>query len=114
MHETLVAENLLATISAEAAKLKGKPISAKISCGMLNAINDEVLFFAFEAISKGTMCEGMRLEVEHKPVLGRCKRCAEVFGVELSRPTCSKCGSEEFELLPDAPLVLETIEFETE
>lgn len=43
MHETMIAESILAGISAEAAKIEAKPISAKISCGQLNHINDEIL-----------------------------------------------------------------------
>ena len=114
MHETMVAESLLATISDETAKQNAKPISAKISCGMLNAVNDEVLRFAFEAIAKGTACEGMELKVEHKLMQGRCKNCDKTFEFELSCPSCPTCGSEDFELLLDAPLVLEEIEFEME
>ena len=114
MHETMVAESLLATISAEAAKQNAKPVNARISCGMLNAINDEVLCFAFEAIARGTPCEGMRLEIEHKLMRGRCKNCNESFNVDLSCLRCPKCGGEDFELLPDAPLLLEQIEFQTE
>ena len=114
MHETMVAEGLLAAISAEAAKQNAKPVGAKISCGMLNALNDEILCFAFEAIAKGTACEGLKLEVEHKPMQGRCKKCGEIFDFELTCPNCGKCGSKNFELLPDAPLLLEEIELETE
>ena len=114
MHETMVAQNLLATISAETVKQNAKPIAAKISCGMLNAINDELLSFAFDAVSKGTNCEGITLEVEHKPMRGKCKSCDEVFEFELSNARCPKCGNEDFTLLPDEPLVLEEIEFRTE
>ena len=80
MHETMIAESLLAAISEEARKHNSKPVSAKISCGMLSAVNDEILCFAFDAAAKGTPCEGLRLEIEHKPK-------------------------------PDAPLLLEEIEF---
>lgn len=114
MHEMMVAGSLLTTISAESTKQNAKPVAAKISCGMLNAINDEILRFAFEAIAKGTPCEGIRLEIEHKPIQGKCKNCDEIFNFELCRPKCPKCGGEEFDLLPDAPLILEEIEFETE
>ena len=114
MHETMAAESLLTTISAESTKQNAKPVSAKISCGALNAINDEILCFAFEAIAKGTPCEGMRLEIEHKPIQGKCKNCDETFDFELCQPKCPQCGGEEFGLLPDAPLILEEIEFETE
>jgi hydrogenase nickel incorporation protein HypA/HybF len=113
MHETM-AESLLAAISEEAKKQNARPVSAKISCGMLNAINDEALCFAFDAIAKGTSCEGIKLEIEHKLMQGQCKKCSEHFEVKLSRPKCPKCDGEEFDLLPDAPLLLEQVEFEME
>ncbi len=94
MHETMVAHSLLTSISTEAEKLNATPLTAKISCGTLNAINDEVLCFAFEAIAKDTICEGMKLQIEHKPMQGRCKKCDEFFDFEVNHPNCKKCGSE--------------------
>lgn len=114
MHEAMVAQNLLAAILEEAAKHNARPVAAKISYGKLYAINDEALCFAFEAIAKGTPCEGVKLQTEHKPIQGQCKSCNQRFDVELSSPRCPKCGGEDFELLPDAPLVLEEIEFQPE
>ena len=114
MHETMVAQSLWQAILVEADKQGARPVGAKISCGMLNPVNDEILCFAFEAIAKGTACEGLKLEVEHKPMQGRCKDCDKAFEVELSHPACSVCGGEDFELLPSEPLLLEEIEFETE
>jgi Zn finger protein HypA/HybF involved in hydrogenase expression len=52
------------------------------------------------------------LQIEHKPLQGRCRKCGPVFTVDLSKPMCPNCGAEDFELLPDAPLILEEIEFE--
>jgi len=114
MHEAMVAQSLLVSIQAEAKKQNARPVLAKISCGMLNAINDEVLSFAFEAIAKDTICRDVRIEVIHKPMEARCKKCGRVFGFEVFNPLCSNCGSADFELSADAPLVLETIEFEVE
>ncbi|HUT31227.1 MAG TPA: hydrogenase maturation nickel metallochaperone HypA [Sedimentisphaerales bacterium] len=114
MHEAMVAQSVLAAISSEAAKHRGRPIGAKISCGSLYAINDESLCFAFEALARGTPCEDVKLEIEHNPIQGRCKKCRQEFNVENSSAKCGRCGSEEFELLPDAPLLLEEIEFDTE
>jgi hydrogenase nickel incorporation protein HypA/HybF len=114
MHEMTVAQSLMAIISEQAEKNSAKPVAAKISCGTLNPVNDEVLRFAFKAIAKGTPCEDLKLQVEHKPVRARCKNCDAEFDVELSHPDCPKCGSGDFELLPDAPLLLEEIEFQTE
>jgi len=114
MHETMVAQSLMTIIAEQAEKNNAKPVTAKISCGMLNPVNDEVLRFAFEAIAKDTPCEGVKLQVEHKPIRARCKNCDANFDVELSLPECPKCGDDDFELQPDAPLILEEIEFQTE
>jgi hydrogenase nickel incorporation protein HypA/HybF len=114
MHETMVAQSLLKQILDEAAKQNAKPVAAKISCGKLNDINDEVLRFAFDVITKGTICEQMKLEVEHKHLEAKCKICNEYFQIDFSNPKCSNCQSNEFELMPDAPLILEEIEFNAE
>jgi len=112
MHETMVAQGILSAVSAEAAKLDAKPISAKISCGQLNPINDEVLNFAFEVAAKGTVCEQTKLQVVHIPLTATCKRCGKKFDFDIYSPACANCESEDFEIGPDAPLLLEEIEFE--
>ena len=114
MHETMVAESLMEIIAEQAEINNAKPVTAKISCGTLNPVNDQVLRFAFEAIAKDTPCEGVILKIEHKPIRAKCKDCDTIFDIDLSHPECSKCGCDDFELLPDAPLLLEEIEFQTE
>jgi hydrogenase nickel incorporation protein HypA/HybF len=112
MHETAVAQSLVEMISQEAQSRHARPVRAKMSCGELNAINDESLSFAFEAIAEGTPCEGMRLQIEHKPLEAKCATCGRVFAVDPSKVKCPDCGGGDFELLPDAPLLVEEIEFE--
>ena len=112
MHEATIAQSVLEAISAEAKKQKAKPIAAKISCGVLNGINNEALCFAFEAISKGTVCENLKLNIKQKPIKARCKKCHVTFQFDLHELKCPKCRHDDFELLPDAPLLLEEITFE--
>jgi hydrogenase nickel incorporation protein HypA/HybF len=114
MHETAVAQSLVDAICAEADKHSARPIAAKMSCGELNGVNDEVLSFAFEALANGTPCEGLVLRIEHKPMQATCRACGGSFAVRLSGAQCPNCSSDDFDLLPDAPLVLEEIEFDKE
>ena len=114
MHETAIAQGLFDAIEKESKKQKAKPISAKMTCGLLNAVNDEVLQFAFDAICKDTICESMKLNIYHKPLLGQCKNCDKQFDIDISKPLCPDCGSVGFELLPDEPIMLQEIEFDTE
>ena len=114
MHETAIAQGLFDTIEKEAEKQKAKPLSAAITCGLLNAVNDEALQSAFAAISKDTICESVKLSICHKPLLGKCKNCDKQFDIDISKPQCPGCGSENFELLPDEPIMLQEIEFDME
>ena len=114
MHEMMVAQSLMTIISDEAAKHDAKPVAAKISCGTLSPLNDEAFRFDFEAIAKDTLYEDMKFQIEHKPIRARCEACKVEFEIkELSCPECP-CGSEKFRLLPDAPLILEEIDFQTD
>ena len=114
MHEMMVAQSLFGLISAETEKQNAKPVNAKVSCGVFSMVNDELLRFAFETIAKGTSCEGLKLQIEHKPLNARCKSCDKLFEFDITTPACPKCRCKDFELLPDEPLMLEDIEFQTE
>jgi len=112
MHETAVAESILCTIIEQAEKVSARPLSAVISCGQFNALNDEVMSFAFETAAAGTVCEGMTLRIRHVPLRATCKQCKTTFEFDVYRPQCSACDSMQFHFEPDAPLLLEEIEFE--
>jgi hydrogenase nickel incorporation protein HypA/HybF len=114
MHETAVAQSIVETILGEADKIGKKPIRARISCGQFNALNDEVMQFAFDVASQDTPCRGMRLEIRHVPLRASCKQCRKEFEFDIYSGDCPACGSSEFEFVPDAPLLLEEIEFEDE
>ena len=114
MHETAIAQGLFDAIKKEAKKQKANPLSAKITCGVLNAVNDEVLQFAFDAISKDTICQATKLDIYHKPLQGQCKKCDKHFDIKISEPLCTHCSSGDFNLLPDEPIMLQEIEFDME
>jgi hydrogenase nickel incorporation protein HypA/HybF len=112
MHETAVAESVFETIVEQAKKFGARPVCTTISCGTLNPINDEILNFAFEAAAKGSVCEGMKLKIVHIPLKAKCKSCGETFEFDLFTEGCKSCKGSEIGFEPDAPLLLEEIEFE--
>ena len=112
MHEASVAQSVLEAIVHECDQRQVRPKSALISCGQLNALNNEAFALAFEAIAQGTLCEGLDIQIKHKPFRAQCHGCNQEFEIGLQTNACVHCDSDDFELLPDAPLLLETIEFE--
>jgi len=114
MHEAAVAQSIFDTVMAEAQKQKAKPIRAKITCGTFEAVNEEILAFAFSAIAKDTIAKDMKIDVETKPVTAVCHQCKKEFSFNIAGPNCIHCGSDSYEILPDPPLILEQIVFETD
>ena len=112
MHEASIAHKLFQSIAAEAAKYDGKPVAARVSFGTLAYVNDELLLEAFAAIIKGTQIENTKLKLEHKPLRGLCEKCGKQFDIDLSKIRCTHCGSRDLSIQPDAPIVLEEIEFQ--
>ncbi|MFA6187046.1 MAG: hydrogenase maturation nickel metallochaperone HypA [Phycisphaerae bacterium] len=113
MHEAAVAENLLQSIIAASAEHSDKKIVRIVmSCGQINAINDEAMKFAFEAVAEDTICQGAILEIKHIPLKSQCRRCKLEFDFDFYSPHCSDCGSTDIAIGADAPLLLEEIEFE--
>jgi hydrogenase nickel incorporation protein HypA/HybF len=112
MHEAAVAENLIQSIIAASAERIGRVVKVVISCGQINAINDEAMQFAFEAVAEDTICHGAVLEIKHIPLKSRCRRCKLEFGFDFYSPHCPDCGSSDIAIGADAPLLLEEIEFE--
>jgi len=112
MHEAMVAENILETVLAQTKSRVGKVIRVVISCGQINALNDEAMQFAFEAAAAGTICQGAQLQIRHIPLKGLCKVCDREFELDLYDPKCPKCGKSDFSIGEDASLLLEEIEFE--
>ncbi|MFA5293532.1 MAG: hydrogenase maturation nickel metallochaperone HypA [Phycisphaerae bacterium] len=112
MHEVFVAENIVESILAQVKKRSGKVVRAVISCGQMNALNDEAMEFAFDSAAEGTICKGAKLKIKHIPLKAVCKSCHKKFNFDLYEPQCPKCGKSDFSLGDDAPLLLEEIEFE--
>ncbi|HAL44981.1 MAG: hypothetical protein A2Y12_06655 [Planctomycetes bacterium GWF2_42_9] len=112
MHEAMVAENILEAILAQVPKKKGTVVRIVISCGVINALNDEAMKFAFDSISQGTICQNAKLKIKHIPLKASCNHCHKKFNFDLYDPQCPKCGKSDIKLGADAPLLLKEIEFE--
>ncbi len=112
MHEAMIAENVLQSILDTAKTQATRPVRAVMSCGQVNAVNDEAMEFAFEAAAAGTVCENMKLEVRHLPMKANCRKCSCEFEFKLNSPTCPHCKQSDFTIGDDPPLLLEEIEFE--
>jgi hydrogenase nickel incorporation protein HypA/HybF len=109
MHELSIAEELLSIIRDSAAKAGIRKVAVvNLRIGELSSILPDSLEFAFQILSQGTITDGARLSIDHRPAAFVCGRCGAKVGREES--SCSRCGSEEMRLAGGAEL--EILSFE--
>ncbi|MEI8349134.1 MAG: hydrogenase maturation nickel metallochaperone HypA [Candidatus Omnitrophota bacterium] len=69
MHEYHLIQTILKTISEKTAGMSGikKISSIRLTLGQLKMVSKESFSEIFKELSKGTMCEGAKLDIEEVP-----------------------------------------------
>ncbi len=113
MHELAITQSILKIATEEARRHNATRISAiRLKVGALTDIVPESVQFYLDAITPGTVAEGVRLETIPVPVGATCTRCETSFVVEEYRLECPRCG-EMGRITQGRELSVESIEVDT-
>ena len=113
MHEVGIASSILECVSAEAQKHLGAQIlSVCVRVGELSNVDKAALDFAFEALTRGTDLDRLKLVVEWCPRRQKCTACSEEFAVQDFELACPRCGSLQTTLISGTELDIAYIELE--
>ena len=100
MHSLAMAQDILAAALNEAKKHKAKHIQAMgVKIGGEHFAESDSLQFCLEAVARGTIAEGVQIEIELVDTFARCRTCALTFPVEDHFPICPYCGDRNPEIL---------------
>ena len=109
MHELSLASAIVDTAVRHAA---GRRVTAvQLRVGHLRQVVPASLAFSWELVSRGTPCEGARLEQEVVPARLRCDGCADEWALEAAAFRCPACGAGAT-VLSGEELEVESIEVE--
>ena len=103
MHELSVTESIL-NIVLKHAQTNGaeKIIAISLKIGELSELVGDCIQHYFDYMSKGTIAEGAKIDVERSPIIFQCRDCQRTFEVSL-RDTkdfaCTNCGRSNVSLL---------------
>jgi hydrogenase nickel incorporation protein HypA/HybF len=110
MHELSLSGAIVNTVEKHAA---GRPVSVvNLRVGALRQVVPDTLEFYFGFVSKGTVCEGARLEQELISARLRCGGCAREWEIELPVFMCPDCGPGRVEVACGDEFEVEAIEVE--
>jgi hydrogenase nickel incorporation protein HypA/HybF len=112
MHEFSIASAVVATAVRHAGGRRVMVVRVRL--GALRQVVPDALAFAFEIVSRETLCEGARLEWECVALRVACTPCARTW--ELERPPfrCPGCGDGAVAVVSGEELEVESIEVEEE
>jgi hydrogenase nickel incorporation protein HypA/HybF len=111
MHELSLSGAIVNTVEKHAAGRRVSVVSMRI--GALRQVVPDTLDFYFGFVSKGTACEGARLEQELIPARLRCASCEREWKIEVPVFMCPACGAGgEVEVASGNEFEVESIEVE--
>ena len=107
MHELSIAQSVVDAVCERAA---GRAVhSVRLRVGALTAVVPEAMRFCFDLAVEGTVAEGARLDIEHRPGTARCRSCgADVKLADLI--LLCPCGSADLEVTAGRELQIVSME----
>lgn len=94
MHEIGIASSILEFVEAEAQRHPGQRVLVVgVRIGALSSVDKDALDFAFEALTRDTDLENLKLAIEWRPWRQKCLACSEEYDVQNMDTTCPKCNS---------------------
>jgi hydrogenase nickel incorporation protein HypA/HybF len=113
LHEIGIASSILETVDAEACKRPGeKIIAVGLRIGELSSVDPDALTFAFEALTRETAWECLKVEIEWRPRRQKCLDCGEEFTVTGYEMACPKCGESRSTCIGGTELDIAYLEVE--
>lgn len=111
MHEMSIAESIFDLVKDVAVKNNASKVTlVRIKAGELRGVISESLSLYFEFLSRDTIAEGARLEIETIPVSAKCEACQQVFPVHEHKFICPQCQSAEISVTEGMELFVKDIE----
>jgi len=114
MHELPIVQSIFDICVKHATVNKVKKIIAvNLKVGEVSDLQDEWIQRYFDFLSKGTIVQGARLNIERVPLVVRCKKCAESFRVDLRdgrKVECPKCRATEFAYVSGREYTVDSME----
>lgn len=113
MHEMSLAEGML-QLMEDAARKEGfrRVKTVWLEIGRLAAVEVEALRFCFDAVTRGSLAEGARLEIIEQAARGRCLQCACEVPLTQWFGDCPYCGSARVQMTSGTEMVLRELEVE--
>jgi hydrogenase nickel incorporation protein HypA/HybF len=113
MHEVSLIESVVALVEdARIVNHFSRVLMIRLDVGALGHVEPEALRFCFDAVARGTIAEGARLEIAIIPGVGSCAACGESVPLDAHFAACPLCGNSDVRMTAGAEMRLAELEVE--
>jgi len=113
MHELSLCEGIIETVEEQAViKQYSRVKAVRLEIGRLSCVEAEAMAFAFDAVAKGTMVEGARLEIDEVPGKGWCATCSSEVEISQRFDGCPLCEHYPIEIRQGDEMRIKHVEVE--
>jgi hydrogenase nickel incorporation protein HypA/HybF len=114
MHEASIAQNIILTLEQriEQGEIEGRVSKIFLQIGRLRGVLEENLKFLFGVLSRGSPLQGSLLEIETIPIRANCLKCKSIFEAGELGLLCTRCYSNEVEVVSGTELLISAVEVE--
>ncbi len=100
MHEMSLSEGMLRIIEEEAhVQAFARVRTVRLEIGALAPVEPEALRFCFDAVTRGSVAEGARLELLTPPGQGWCYTCGRTVVIEARCDPCPLCAGHHLKVI---------------
>ena len=113
MHELAITESILRiALSAAEEHQAQRVLEIRIKIGAYSGVVPQYIQEYFDIVSRGTIAEAARLDIQTVPAKVQCSACGQVTQVERFRIKCGACGSTEVKLITGREYYVDSLEVE--
>lgn len=113
MYEMSLAENVLQIIEDSVREQGFRCVrSVTLEIGRLAAVEPEAMSFCFDAMTRGSIAEGARLEIVEIPGAGRCIGCGAAVAMQEAYGLCPECGCAQLQVVAGDRMRVRELEVE--
>ncbi|MFO7569991.1 MAG: hydrogenase maturation nickel metallochaperone HypA [Smithellaceae bacterium] len=114
MHELPVTESILKIVLAHAEKNDVRRVmTIGLQVGRLSDLEDEWMQRYFDYVSRDTLAEGAKLQIERMPIRLECNACNKIHTVDdasaMDTP-CPHCGKKDLRLISGREYFIKNME----
>lgn len=111
MHEMSLAEGILQIVEETAQANAAAQVRAVVlEIGALSHIEEQALRFCFDAVTRGTVADGARLDVLATPGRAWCMPCGRSVALDRLGDACPQCGSYQLQVTQGEEMKVRAIE----